>query len=158
VTTLTSMAFTDAEGSQHLLDTVAEAIGELQYALACLGQAYEILDEYSGDRLEQQLFRPVQTALGRAKRTHAEFAERRGLTSLAVQARPAGAPSTGAKVLVERAVDAVAKADGALATLQDSMLPVEVGDPQLRAGLAEVRELVDGLRARARDLVRTFGR
>jgi hypothetical protein len=38
------------------------------------------------------------------------------------------------------------------------MLPVEVGDPELRAGLAEVRELLGGLRARARELVRTLGR
>lgn len=152
------MAFTAAEGSQHLLDALAEAIGQLEYALASLGEAYEVLDEYSGDRLEQQLFRPVQMALGRAKRTHARFADRRGLSSQAVQARPLGAPSTGAKALVERAVDAVAVADGALATLQDSMLPVEVGDPELRAGLAEVRELIGGLRSQARELVRTLGR
>jgi len=152
------MAFTAAEGSQHLLDVFAESIGQLEYAVATLGEAYEMLDEYSGDRLEQQLFRPVQLALGRAKRTHAEFAGRRGLTSAAVPARPAGAPSTGAKTLVKRAVDAVAAADGTLATLQDSMLPVEVGDPQLRAGLAEVRELVGGLRAKAREFVRTLGR
>lgn len=158
MTTLTYMAFTAAEGSQRLLDNVAESIGELEYALACLGEAYEVLDEYSGDQLEQQLFRPVQAALGRAKRTHAGFAARRGLTSAAVQARPPGAPSLGAKALVERAVDALAVADAALATLQDSMLPVEVGDPELRAGLAEVRELMEGLRARARELVRTLGR
>jgi hypothetical protein len=97
-------------------------------------------------------------AVGRAKRTHAAFAARRGLTSVVAEGRPAGAPSTGAKALVERAVDAVAAADGALATLQDSMLPVEVGDLDLRAGLAEVRELVGGLRARAREVVRTLGR
>ena len=38
------------------------------------------------------------------------------------------------------------------------MLPVEVGDPELRAGLAEVRELVGDLGARAREFMRTFGR
>ncbi len=38
------------------------------------------------------------------------------------------------------------------------MLPVEVGDPELRAGLAEVRELVGHLRRDARELVRTLGR
>ena len=37
-------------------------------------------------------------------------------------------------------------------------MPVEVGDPELRAGLAEVRELVGDLRGRARELVRTLGR
>ena len=152
------MAFTAAEGSQHLLDTVAERIGELEYALACLGEAYEALDEYSGDRLEQELFRPVQLALGRAKRTHAEFADRRGLTSNAVQARPPGAPSVGAKALVERAVDALSAAGGGLATLQDSMLPVEVGDRELRTGLGEVRELIADLPAQARGVLRTIGR
>jgi hypothetical protein len=37
-------------------------------------------------------------------------------------------------------------------------MPVEVGVPELRAGLAEVRELVGDLRGRARQLVRTLGR
>jgi hypothetical protein len=52
----------------------------------------------------------------------------------------------------------VGEADGDLAQLQDSMIPVEVGDAELRAGLAEVRALVGGLRWQARDLVRTLGR
>jgi hypothetical protein len=56
------------------------------------------------------------------------------------------------------AVEAVDDADETLVELQDSMLPVEVGDPELRAGLAEVRELVGALRGRARELVRTLGR
>ena len=38
------------------------------------------------------------------------------------------------------------------------MRPVEVGDAELRAGLAEVRELLGDLRARARELTRTLGR
>ena len=45
-----------------------------------------------------------------------------------------------------------------LAAIQDSMLPVEVGDRELRAGIAEARELLGGLRGRARELVRTLGR
>jgi hypothetical protein len=45
-----------------------------------------------------------------------------------------------------------------LGELQDSMLPVEVGDVELRTGLAEVRELLGGVRMRARELVRTLGR
>jgi hypothetical protein len=53
---------------------------------------------------------------------------------------------------------AVGRADNALATLQDSMLPVEVGDPELRAALADLRELVGTLEVRARELVRTLGR
>jgi hypothetical protein len=38
------------------------------------------------------------------------------------------------------------------------MRPVEVGDAELRAGLAEVRELVAGLGTRGREFLRTFGR
>ena len=38
------------------------------------------------------------------------------------------------------------------------MRPVEVGDAELRAGLAEVRELVADLGLRGREFLRTFGR
>jgi hypothetical protein len=38
------------------------------------------------------------------------------------------------------------------------MLPVEVGDPELRAGLADIRELVGNTRASARAFLRTLGR
>ena len=38
------------------------------------------------------------------------------------------------------------------------MLPVEVGDAELRAGLAEVRDRVEGLRTDARAFTRTLGR
>jgi hypothetical protein len=70
----------------------------------------------------------------------------------------AGLPSTGAKGFIDNAVDAVARADGALSALQDSMLPAEVGDAELRAALANVRELLGGVRQHARDLERTLGR
>ena len=59
---------------------------------------------------------------------------------------------------VETAADAVTEADDILADLQDSMLPVEVGDAELRAGLAEVRELLGPLPERAEQLLRGFGR
>jgi hypothetical protein len=60
--------------------------------------------------------------------------------------------------LIERAADAAYDADQAIADLQDSMLPVEVGDPELRAGLSRVRETLSTVPPRARDLVRTVGR
>jgi hypothetical protein len=69
-----------------------------------------------------------------------------------------GIPSTGAKGFIDNAVAAVAEADGALSALQDSSLPTEVGDVELRAALAEVRELLGGVRQRARELERTLGR
>jgi hypothetical protein len=38
------------------------------------------------------------------------------------------------------------------------MMPVEVGDAELRAGLSEVRRLMSDLRGRTRELVRGLGR
>jgi len=152
------MAYTNAEARQDLLDIVAEAIDELAVALAALGAAYEQLDEHHADDLEEQLFRPVQVAYGRAKRTHAGFAERISLPGRAFEAAAPGAPSTGAKGFVDEAVKAVGSADMVLSTLQDSMLPVEVGDRELREGLGQVRELIGDLPARARGVVRTIGR
>jgi len=152
------MAYITAEARQELLDAVARAVDEIGLALADLGAAYELLDEVTGDRLEEELFRPVQVAYGRAKRTHSAFAERVGLPVRAFAPADAVGGSPGVKGLLERALDAVSAADGTLATLQDSMMPVEVGDPELRAGLAQVRELLGGLRGRSREFVRTLGR
>ena len=152
------MAYVAREAREELLRTVAEATEELGRALAALGAAYEQLDERSADRLEEELFRPVQVAYGRARRTHAGFAERHGLPGRTFEPASAGPPSQGVKGLIDRALDAVARADAELADLQDSMRPVEVGDAELRAGLAEVRELVGDLRMRGREFLRTFGR
>ena len=152
------MTYTTAQGRQQLLDTVAQAIDELGAALAALGEAYEQLDERSAETLEQELFRPVQVAYGRAQRTHAAFAARHDLPGATFAAASPGHPSQGVKGFLEGAVEAVARADGELATLQDSMLPIEVGDAELRAGLEEVRMLLGDVRGRARELVRRFGR
>lgn len=152
------MAYTTAQARQQLLDTVAAATDQIAVALAALGEAYEHLDEYSAENLERELFGPVQLAYGRAQRTYLEFADRHGLPSRTFQSASPGAPSKGVKGFLDSAVDAIASADSALATLQDSMLPVEVGDADLRAGLQQVRELLGGLSGRARELVRTLGR
>lgn len=153
------MTYVSADARQQLLDTIAEAIDELGVALAALGDAYEQLDEHNADKLEEDLFRPVQVALGRAKRTHAEFAARHGLESRAFASHwQPGAASRGVKGFLEAAVEAVGVADGVLARLQDSLMPVEVGDAELRAGLAEVRRLLGDLSARARRFVSLLGR
>ncbi len=152
------MGYDTKQARQDLLDAVGDAIDVLARALAALGVAYEQLDEHHADELEEMLFGPVQSAYGRAQRTHKEFATRVGLPTRTFETPVPGAPSTGAKGFVENAVAAVGHADVTLATLQDSMLPIEVGDPELRAGLAEVRELVGGVRAQAREFERTFGR
>ena len=152
------MTYTDAEARQGLLDAVAVAIDDIGAALAALGEAYEQLDEYNADQLEEQLFRPVQMAYGRAKRTHGDFAARHGLPARGFEPAARGAPSNGVKGFVESATQAVDKAGSELATLQDSMLPVEVGDAELRAGLAEVRTLVGDVHSRARRFVSLLGR
>jgi hypothetical protein len=152
------MAYVTREAREELLDIIAEAIDEIGVALAALGAAYEQLDERTGDRLEEQLFRPVQVAYGRAQRTHTGFAERHGLATRTFEPANAGVPSQGVAGFLERAVDAVATADEMLIELQDSMRPVEVGDAELRAGLAEVRALIEQLPDRARLFMRSFGR
>ena len=152
------MAYTSAEARQELLDAFAEAIERIGLALAALGAAYEQLDERNADRLEEELFGPVQLAYGRAKSTYGQFATRHGMTSPTFVTPSPGIPSTGAKGFIDNAVIAVAEADGALSALQDSSLPTEVGDVELRAALTEVRELLGGVRQRARELERTLGR
>ncbi len=152
------MTYTTAEARQQVLDVLAVAADELDSALALLGEAYEHLDEHAADVLEAELFRGVQLAYGRVKRTYNEFASRSELPGRTFESAPAVAPSNSAKELIEAAVELAGKADSALIELQDSMLPVEVGDVELRAGIAAVRELVGGLRGRAREVVRTLGR
>jgi len=152
------MTYATADAQRQMLVSIADATEQLGAALASLGEAYEQLDERSADRLEAELFRPLQIAYGRAQRAHNGFAERTGLPSRAFQPHPASAPAGGPKVLLAAALEAVDQADRGLAELQDTLLPVEVGDAELRAGLSGVRELLGGLHARARELVRTLGR
>ena len=151
------MAYVTAEARQELLDTVAEAADRIAVALAALGDAYELLDEHTADRMEEQLFRPVQGAYGRLKRTHAEFAQRHDLPAHTFAPAAQVAPHT-AKDTIESAADAVADADDILSELQDSLSPVEVGDAPLRAGLEEVRRALGDVTNRAPQLLSVLGR
>ena len=152
------MAYTTIEARQQLLDTLAEVIDEIGTALMDLGEAYELLDDQKAEELEEHLFRPAQSAYGTAKRTHAQFAQRHELAERQFESTARGAPSHGAKGFLTEAVEAVARADGKLSSLQDSMLPIEVGDPELRAGLQEVRQQLAAVPVGARQMLRTFGR
>jgi hypothetical protein len=152
------MAYASQEARQDLLASIAEAIDELSRALAALGDAYDQLDEHTADVLEERLFRPAQAAYARAQRTHAGFAERHGLEGRTFEAASSGAPSRGTRAFVEEAIEAFEEADGILIELQDSMMPVEVGDAELRAGLADVRARLGELPDRGHDLLRTLGR
>jgi hypothetical protein len=152
------MTYVTAEAQQELLDALAAATDDIGVALGALGDAYELLDETTADQLEDLLFGPVQHAYGRAKRTHSEFAERHNLTRYAFPSPPTGAPSHGVKGFLDQAVSAVERADSALASLQDSMMPVEVGDAELRAGMSEVRRQLSEVSSHARQFMRRFGR
>lgn len=152
------MVYVTAEARQELADSVADAAGQLGTAVAALGAAYEALDEASADRLEEALFRPVQLAFGRAQRTATSFAARVGVRAPEVSSRPEGPPSRGVKGFIEDASEAVFLAESILTELQDSLSPVEVGDAELRAGLADVRERIAGFPEAAAAFVSRFGR
>lgn len=153
------MTYTSDEGRRELLAATAEAADAIAVALAALGEAYELVDDDAAERLEAQLFGPLQAAYGRAKRGHAEFAARCDLppASFAV-AEPPGSPSGGAQGYVEAAIESAEHADDILSELQDSMLPVEVGDAELRAAIADVRTRLDAAPAAGHELLRTLGR
>jgi hypothetical protein len=152
------MTVSAAEARGRILADLAAAIAQLDFGTACLGEAYEQLDDANADRLEQDLFRPLQRAYARAKRTQSGFAARFGLRAPALASASPGIASQGAQVFVTRAATAATEADRRIADLQDSMLPIEAGDPELRAGLAEVREQLTGVPAAAAAFQRTFGR
>ena len=85
--------FTD--GAKYVADQAGAywLIDEIAFALASLGEAYEQLDEQSADRLERELFKPVQAAYGRAQRTYNGFAGRHELPDQQFGPAPSGAPS-----------------------------------------------------------------
>lgn len=152
------MSYTNEEGRRRLLDDVSEAVGNLATSIACLSEAYEALDEDTADRLEAQMFRPVQAAYARAQRTYTEFAERYRLGDGRFESHSPGAVSPDPKLYIERAIEAAEAADHRIAELQDSMLPVDVGDTEVRAGLSETRSLIADVPSRGRQLMRTLGR
>jgi hypothetical protein len=155
---LATVTYSAVEARQTLLDTVVEAADEIALALAHLGDAYERLDEPTADRLEAELFGPAQVAYGRLQAAHAGFARGHGLPTHTFSPPASPVPAASARPAIDAALQAIGAADARLAELQDSMLPVEVGDPSLRTSLAEVRTLIGTLPARARELVRTLGR
>src|SRR5436190_10618019 len=148
------MSYTNVEARQQMLDALAAATEQLARAVASLSAAYEQLDERQADALEARLFRPLQHAYGRAQRTHAGFADRHDIERKTFTIPVAEAPSTGVRGYIEHALDSVGAAEGELVALQDSLMPIEVGDPELRAGLTEVRQLIAPLPSRARELLR----
>ena len=155
-TNLRPMAITTAEARTQIVDDLGAATDQITLAVACLA-AHELLDDLTADRLEADLFRPVQRApagpSAQTRRSPDVTAPRprRGAPS-------PGAPSQGVRSFREGAVVAATEASRLIAELQDSMLPIEFGDSELRSGLSETRELVDTLPRAARAFLRTLGR
>jgi hypothetical protein len=150
--------YTNIEGREQLLDALAAATDQIGVALASLGAAYEKLDDMTADRLEENLFGPVQRAYGRAKRTHSEFAARHDLSGRSFEQLAAPSASLSARELIDAADEAAGQADNSLAALQDDRALIEVGDVELRSGLAAVREAVGVVPLQARAILRTLGR
>ncbi|MGI8726561.1 MAG: hypothetical protein ACR2K6_02620, partial [Solirubrobacterales bacterium] len=63
------MGITSEEAREEIITDLGGAIERISLTTASLGEAYEQLSVTSADRLEGELFRPAQRALGRAKRT-----------------------------------------------------------------------------------------
>jgi len=152
------VAYTTVEARDRILGDLEAAEEELGLAIACLGEAFELLATGSADRLEDELFRPVQKAFARTKRTRTGFAQRVAQETDEPASKQPGPPSQGAKGFVQQAIAAASQADLILSELQDSMMPVEGGDAELRASLSEVRELLSPLRVSAASFLRTLGR
>jgi hypothetical protein len=152
------MGITASEARDEILDDLGAATDQIALAVASLGEAYDRLSVDSADRLEAELFRPAQKAFGRSKRAHSQFAERNGIAARGFSSPSPGAQSQTVKDLVQQALVASAGADRRIADLQDTMMPIEFGDPELRAGLSEVRTLLDELPGAAREFLRTLGR
>lgn len=157
-TTERGVAITRQEAVERILSDLGTAIERTAISLACLGGAFEVLTAAPGERLEDELYRPVQKCFGRGQRAHSHFAERTGNPTVRFDLPEPGVASQGARAYVERAVVAAANADRALSELQDTMLPIEFGDAELRAALAEMRELLAPLPLSAREFLRTLGR
>lgn len=152
------MAITREEAVEQILDELGNGIERTALALACLGAAYEALTTAPADRLEEGLYGPVQRAFGRGMRAHSRFSEQNGRERRSFPQPDAGVASQGPRAFVDRAVVAAANADRALSELQDTSLLIEFGDSELRAGVAEMRELLAPLPVSAREFLRTLGR
>ena len=152
------MAYTNIEGREGLLGPLGDAADEVGATLAFISAAHAQVDDRTADRLEELLFGPAQRAYGHVKRAHAEFAARHGLPdrSFAAPAEPPAALR--ARELIESAAASAERVDEALATLQDDQALLEVGDVELRSGVAAVRENIGVIPGRARELLGTLGR
>jgi hypothetical protein len=127
-----AVAYTNAEGRQQVLDDLASALDQVDLALDGVSGAYELLDDAAARRVEDQLFRPSQSASAQLRRTRSEFAARHDLSGDAGERQPPHAAPGNAGSMIQDAAAAATRADLILGGLQDSLLPIVVGDRELR--------------------------
>ena len=152
------VAYTNAEGREGLLEALAESTEMIGAALEYLGAAHERLDDQSAERLEEQLFGTAQRAYAGGRRAYSGFASRHGMPSRDFDPPAVPPGSLKAAELIEMAANEAEGADEMLAGLQDDQALVELGDVELRSGVAEVRQAIGQVPGRAREMLRTLGR
>jgi hypothetical protein len=151
------VSYTTESGRQQILEDAAAAAYPLNSALAAIAEIYDHLDEPTADRMETIVFKPLQGGYGQLRRTLTEFAARSGLEPPLFGEPPVALPS-GAHAVLEQIAEWAQQADQMIAELQDSLLPVEVGDPELRAGLSGMRTQIASVPGACVSLLRTLGR
>lgn len=152
------MTITRSEGVREILDELGRATDAAALALACVGEAYEQLTTAPADRLEESVFRPAQSGFTAAKKAYLGYAARAGVDPGGFETPSAGLPSQGVKGFLERAAVAASEAEHVIAELQDSLLPIEFGDPELRAGLSAAREGLARVAPAAKVFLASYGR
>lgn len=153
------VTYDPAEARRALVDDLLGAAQDVAEAIAYASAAYDLLDDTSGDRLEEQVFAPLQKALGALRRAAEGFATRHGIAApAAAPPPPEPHPSQGVAALLDGCGAAARRADDHLGTLQDSLLLIDLGDAELRTGVADVRRRLGGVPAALRTFTRMLGR
>jgi hypothetical protein len=151
------VSYSTESGRQQILEDAAAAAYPLSSALAAVSEIFEQLDEPTADRMEAIVFKPLQGGYGQLRRTLTEFATRSKLDPPEFHEPPVALPS-GAHAVLEHIAEWAGEADQIIAELQDTLLPVEVGDPELRAGLSGTRTQIAPVPGAVVQLLRTLGR
>jgi hypothetical protein len=153
------MTYSSHEGRDRIFRDSADAAAGLLGAIEALGTAYEALDEHAADELERHLYAPIGLAAKTLLAAVTAFAARSDETfERPVAKHFPGGREDGARQHVDAAIAFVGESDEILAELQDSLIPVEVGDAALREGLSATRRTLAPLPQAARELERTLGR
>ena len=156
---LAAMTYTSDEGRRELLGATAEAADTIGVALAALGAAYELVDD---DTARSAGVGAVRAGAGGVRAGEAGHARVRGAARAAASAfavadagRAFGAARAATSSRRSRRSSTPTTSSPSCRT---RCCPVEVGDPELRAALADVRTRLGEVPVRAAELLRTLGR